>query len=483
MLHEQARCQEDQQQAGDEAVDTGGLRQCNTQDQGAGHVALALGLTADGFTGSCCCVAFADAGADTCDQCTACADAAACQSDTTSQILEIRNHKFCPPKRCVCFGRCRGELLLTGSTFDEDGGQGTEDERLDAAAEPVEIQARKGRDADLEQLDVAQNARQPAKDDMAQTGQRPVQQCGDDRTGQDVAKVTERHADGGGYLRQHIDGCHDEDGVQKAFQIRKDAVGLDLVIHDQHEHHDGPGRFGVEVRGGAPQADDTDQVAPDAECEDRADERDILVEVIAHVIVHELVKPCHDELGCSLPLGDILQLEAMPQPDGQARKQRHDDPGTDQGLGDLEIAQKGDVGMDGIQDLCAVQFHLLRFTPFVTGFGFRLRCRLGVVLHRDIHRRPGRGKRLVLAGYLQVINRNAREKQRQCAGKRLKARCRNGNDDPKRLQQHADVIGCLQGRFAALLILLVDDLLHHKADAGKIADGHGGADEAAKNNG
>ena len=48
-----------------------------------------------------------------------------------------------------------GGLLLTGSTFDEDGGQGTEDERLNAAAEPVEIQAREGRDADLEQLELA----------------------------------------------------------------------------------------------------------------------------------------------------------------------------------------------------------------------------------------------------------------------------------------------------------------------------------------
>ena len=50
-------------------------------------------------------------------------------------------------------------------------------------------------------------------------------------------------------------------------------------------------------------------------------------------------------------------------------KQRHDDPGTDEGLGDLEIAQQGDVRMDGIQDLCAVQFHLLRFTPFFIGCG------------------------------------------------------------------------------------------------------------------
>ena len=45
-------------------------------------------------------------------------------------------------------------LILTGSTFDEDCGKGTEDERLNAAAEPVEIQTGKGRDADLEQLDL-----------------------------------------------------------------------------------------------------------------------------------------------------------------------------------------------------------------------------------------------------------------------------------------------------------------------------------------
>ena len=62
-------------------------------------------------------------------------------------------------------------LVLTGSTFDEDCGQGTEDERLNAAAEPVEIQAGKGRDANLEQLDLTQEARQPAKDDVAQACQ------------------------------------------------------------------------------------------------------------------------------------------------------------------------------------------------------------------------------------------------------------------------------------------------------------------------
>ena len=61
--------------------------------------------------------------------------------------------------------------VFTGSTFDENGGQGAEDECLDAAAEPVEIQARKGRDADLEQLDLAQEAGQPAEYDMLASAQ------------------------------------------------------------------------------------------------------------------------------------------------------------------------------------------------------------------------------------------------------------------------------------------------------------------------
>ena len=65
-----------------------------------------------------------------------------------------------------------GALLFAGSTFDEDSGQGTENERLDAAAEPVEIQTRKGRDTDLEQLDLAQGTGQPAENDVAQACQR-----------------------------------------------------------------------------------------------------------------------------------------------------------------------------------------------------------------------------------------------------------------------------------------------------------------------
>ena len=93
-------------------------------------------------------------------------------------------------------------------------------------------------------------------------------------------------------------------------------------------------------------------------------QRDILIKVGAHVVVDELIQPLHDELGGGLPLGDIFQFQVMPQPEGQPGQQRHHDPGTHKGLCDLEITQHRDVGVDGIQDLCAVQFHLLGFTPF-----------------------------------------------------------------------------------------------------------------------
>ena len=64
-------------------------------------------------------------------------------------------------------GAGAGDLVLASGAFDEDGGQSAENKCLDAAAEPVKVQARKGRDTDLEQLQLAQHAGQPAKDDVA----------------------------------------------------------------------------------------------------------------------------------------------------------------------------------------------------------------------------------------------------------------------------------------------------------------------------
>ena len=114
--------------------------------------------------------------------------------------------------------------------------------------------------------------------------------------------MTERHADRGRDLRQHIDGCHDKDRIEQTLEVGQNAVRFDLVVHDQNKHHDGPRCLGVQVGRGAPQANDTDEVAADAQSEDRADQGDILVKVIPHVVVHELIQPLHDELGRGLPL-------------------------------------------------------------------------------------------------------------------------------------------------------------------------------------
>ena len=57
-----------------------------------------------------------------------------------------------------------------------------------------------------------------------------------------------------------------------------------------------------------------------------------LIKVEAHVVVHELLQPRYDELGCGLSFGHIFQLEVVPQPDGKTREQRHDDPSGYQGL-------------------------------------------------------------------------------------------------------------------------------------------------------
>ena len=43
---------------------------------------------------------------------------------------------------------CFKRFLVAGSLFDEESGQGTEDKCLDAATEPVEVEAGDGGDAD-----------------------------------------------------------------------------------------------------------------------------------------------------------------------------------------------------------------------------------------------------------------------------------------------------------------------------------------------
>jgi hypothetical protein len=91
VVHEHAGSGKDQQQAGDEAVNTGGLGQCDTQDHGAGDVALALGLTADSLTGSGGTVTFADTRADTGDQSKTGTDGAASQGDTLAKIVKSIN--------------------------------------------------------------------------------------------------------------------------------------------------------------------------------------------------------------------------------------------------------------------------------------------------------------------------------------------------------------------------------------------------------
>ena len=90
MLHEHTGGDKDQQQAGNEAVNTGGLGQSDTQDHGAGKVALALGIAADDLTGTGGAVTFADTRADTGDQSKTGADATTCQSDAFSQNF----HKY-----------------------------------------------------------------------------------------------------------------------------------------------------------------------------------------------------------------------------------------------------------------------------------------------------------------------------------------------------------------------------------------------------
>lgn len=84
---EDAGHHEHEQQAGNKAVNTGGLGDGAAQQHGGSDLALGFGLTGDGFAGFADGVAFTNAGADACDKSDTGANGAACQNDCFSIVI------------------------------------------------------------------------------------------------------------------------------------------------------------------------------------------------------------------------------------------------------------------------------------------------------------------------------------------------------------------------------------------------------------
>ena len=137
----------------------------------------------------------------------------------------------------------------------------------------------------------------------------PVDQAVDDDAGEDVAEVTAGHADGRCELAQDVERRHDEDRLREALQIIAEAAGPDLGRGDHDEDDERPSGFRGEVRGGAAQPCQADEVRDDARREQRRDKRDQLVEFRgARVVADEVVRRLHKHLSDRLPLGDVLHL-------------------------------------------------------------------------------------------------------------------------------------------------------------------------------
>ena len=251
---------------------------------------------------------------------------------------------------------------LARSLFDEDGGKGAEDECLDAAGEPVEVEAGNGGQAHGQPGELGENAaeagQQPqnaqhrkdnteeeqlllvlllpeedhqsahngdgngddpigaqrAEEGIAGSGQRAIDQGADNGAGENIAEVTAGHADGGKELGHDVDGGHDEDGVKKALQVAANAGGLDLVVGDQHKDHQRPAQLRHQVCCGAPDAQKADQVGDDAGDEDGADQWNVPVKFRSHFVVDEIYKGIVNGFRCGLLPGDVRHLQVGLEP-------------------------------------------------------------------------------------------------------------------------------------------------------------------------
>ena len=185
---------------------------------------------------------------------------------------------------------------------------------------------------------------------MAGQRQCPVDQGVDDRAGQDVAEMTAGHADGGGDLRQNVEGGQHRNGLRKAFQIAAEAVRLDLMIGDEGKHQHRPGRLGGKICRGAVQAHQADQVRQQRQGEQRRHKRGKVGELFAHVAHRKVAGRLHQEFRHRLPLAHVGHLHVVGEPQAQAGDNGHDEPGDHQRGRNGNAAEDG----NGEIDRCAL---------------------------------------------------------------------------------------------------------------------------------
>ena len=173
--------------------------------------------------------------------------------------------------------------------------------------------------------------------------------------------MTAGHGDGGEQLTHDIDGQKDKEGIQEALQIRADAGCLDLMVGDQHEHHQRPCKLRHQIGGGAPDAHKADQIGENAGDEDGADQWDVAVEIRPHIAPDEFHQRGVDRLSDGLLPGNARDLQPGPQPDAQGGNDNQDQPADDQSLGDRDRSEQRDVIKCNYVS-CAIDFNFHTLT-------------------------------------------------------------------------------------------------------------------------
>ena len=165
--------------------------------------------------------------------------------------------------------------------------------------------------------------------------------------------MTAGHADWGEELTHDVDGRHNKNGVQEAFEIPADAGGLDLVVGDENKDHQRPGKLRHQIRRGAPDAHKANKIGDDAGYKNGAHQGDVPIKLRPHFVVNEIYQGIDDGFRGGLLPGDAGDLQPGAQPDAQGGDDQHDQPAHNQGLGDVDRSQYRDI-FEGGENFCAV---------------------------------------------------------------------------------------------------------------------------------
>ena len=123
------------------------------------------------------------------------------------------------------------------------------------------------------------------------------------------------------------------------------------MVGYQYKNDKCPGKFSHQVCSWAPDSEEANQVGDYGSDKNRANQRDVVIELRPHIPTNKIQKTGCGDFSYSLFAGNVGYFKTGAKPDAKGRDDNQNKPADSYGLRQLNFPKDRDI-LKGCQDLC-----------------------------------------------------------------------------------------------------------------------------------